>query len=126
MSTQMIHDGYVGRGSRTYQIYETAGVRWTAFVNGDHGSVRIYFGDLREHFEVGRPETGILALPDPLLEFDFDEWESEPCFDCEYQGDLLIAHDPDCYWKANPDADTPDTAQAKAEQVVLDFARGKN
>ena len=121
MSTQMIHDDYVGRGSRTYQVYETDGVRWTAFVNGDHGSVRIYPGDLRDHFDTGAGE-----LPEPLIEFDFDEWESEPCFDCDYQGDLLVAHAEDCYWKANPNADTPETAMAKAEQVVLDFARGKH
>ena len=121
MTTKMIHDDYVGRGSRTYQIYETDGVRWTAYVNGDHGSVRIYPGDLRDHFDTGAGE-----LPEPLIEFDFDEWESEPCFDCDYQGDLLIAHAEDCYWKANPNADTPETAMAKAEQVVLAFAGGKN
>lgn len=119
MSSRMIHDGTAGRGSRTYQIYETDGVRWTAFVNGDHAVASIYFGDLRDYFE-----TGVGTLPEKLLEFDFDEWETEPCFDCEYEDDQLVAHADDCYWKANPTADTPETAQAKAEQVVLAFAGG--
>ena len=120
MSTRMIHDGTSGRGSRTYQVYETDGIRWTAFVNGDHAVASIYPGDLRDHFETG---TG--TLPAPLIDFDFDEWESEPCFDCDFDGERLIAHADDCYWKANPTADTPATAMAKAEQVVLAFAGGK-
>lgn len=120
MSSRMIHDGYAGRGSRTYQIYETDGVRWTAFVNGDHAVASIYFGDLRDYFE-----TGEGTLPEKLIEFDFDEWESEACFNCEYKNDRLVRHDDDCYWKANPNADTPETAMAKAEQLVLAHARGK-
>ena len=121
MSTKMIHDGYAGRGSRTYQVYETDGIRWTAFVNGDHAAASIHFGDQRDHFETG---TG--TLPPALIEFDFDEWETEPCVDCEFDGERLVAHDADCYWKANPNADTPATALAKAEQVVRDFAGGKH
>jgi hypothetical protein len=120
MHSEMIHDGYAGRGSRTYQVYETDGIRWTAFVNGDHGVASIYMGDLREHFE-----TGAGALPEKLIEFDFDEWETEPCADCDYDGERLIKHADDCYWKANPDALTPEKAQSVAEQAVLEAAGRK-
>jgi hypothetical protein len=111
------------RGDITYEVYETQGVPFTALVLGNHAVVKIYAGDLADAFEAnGRAAVNDL---EPLIDFDFDEWAVEPCFDCDYEGDRLIAHADDCYWKANPDALTPEKAQSVAEQAVLAAAGRK-
>jgi hypothetical protein len=109
------------RGDITYEVYETQGVPFTALVLGNYGIVEIYAGDLADAFEA----NGRAAVADlePVIDFDFDEWAVEPCFDCDYDAKgQLVAHADDCYWKANPDALTSEKAQSVAEQAVLQAA----